>query len=93
MVSPPIRPSTAQSMNPLNISSMRVQITAPGGGVQNQGGVMSVPMNVAAVNSVTSGSVLPQLASSMQIQRLSQEEVMAAKQWVDEQKKMAFSHG
>ena len=72
---------------------MGVQITAPGGGAQNQGGVMSVPMNVAVVNSMTSGSVLPQSASSMQIRRPSQEEVMAAKQWVDEQKKMAFSHG
>jgi hypothetical protein len=72
---------------------MGVQITAPSGGAQNQGGVMSIPMNVAVVNSMTSGSVLPQSASSMQIRRPSQEEVMAAKQWVDEQKKMAFSRG
>ena len=92
-VGPPIRPSTAQSTNPSSISSMGVQITAPGGGAQNQGGVMSVPMNAAVVNSVTSGSVLLQSASSMQIRRPSQEEVMAAKRCVDEQKKMAFSRG
>ena len=54
---------------------------------------MSVPINTAVVNSVTSGSVLLQLASSMQIWRLSQEEVMAVKRCVDEQKKMAFSRG
>ncbi len=64
-VGPPIWPSTAHSMNPLSISLMGVQITAPGGGVQNQGGVMSILMNVAVVNSMTSGSVLLQLASSM----------------------------
>ncbi len=33
---------------------------------------------------VTSGSVLPQSVSFMQIRRPSQEEVMAAIQWVDE---------
>jgi hypothetical protein len=92
-VGPPIRPSTAQSTNPSSISSMGVQITTPGGGAQNQGGVMSVPMNAAVVNSVTSGSVLPQSAGPMQIRRPTQEEVTAAKRWVDEQKKMAFSRG
>ena len=63
------------------------------GGAQNQGGVMSAPMNPAGVNGIASGSVLPQSAGSMQIRTLSQEEVMNAKRWVDEQKKVALSRG
>jgi len=68
-VGPPIQPSTVQSMNLSSILSMGVQITAPSGGAQNQGGVMSIPINTAVVNSMTSGSVLLQLVSSMQIRR------------------------
>ncbi len=68
-VGPPIQPSTVQSMNLSSILSMGVQITAPSGGAQNQGGVMSIPINTAVVNSMTFGSVLLQLVSSMQIRR------------------------
>ena len=85
---PPMRPPTAQSTNAPNIS-----MGAQNGGAQNHGGGMSVPMNPAGVNSIASGSVLPQSAGSMQIRRPTVEEIMAAKRWVDEQKKVAFSRG
>jgi hypothetical protein len=69
------------------------QTSSSSGGAQNQGRVMFIPMNAAGVNGVISRSVLPQSADVMQIRKPTQEEVMAAKRWVDEQKKMAFSRG
>ena len=69
------------------------QISSSSDGAQNQGRVMFIPMNAAGVNGVISRSVLPQSAGVMQIRRPTPEEVMAAKRWVDEQKKMAFSRG
>jgi len=54
---------------------------------------MSVQMNPTGVNSIGSGSVLPPSAGSMQIRKPTAEDVMAAKRWVDEQKKVAFSRG
>jgi len=92
-VGPPIRPSTAQSANESSISSMGAQIITSSGGAQNQGRAMTVPINPASVNSVPSSSVLPQSAGPMQIWRPTVEEVMTAKRWVDEQKKVAFSRG
>jgi hypothetical protein len=89
---PPMRPPTAQPTNASNIS-MGPQMATSSGGVQNQGGVMSVPMNPVGVNNIASGSTLPQSAGSMQIRKPTPEEVMAAKRWVDEQKKEAFSRG
>jgi hypothetical protein len=91
-VGPPIRPSTAQSANGSGISSMGAQMNTSSGGPQNQGGAMTVPMNPAGVNSVASGSVLPQSAGPVQIRKLTTEEIMAAKRYVDEQKKKAFSN-
>ena len=69
---------------------MGAHMATSSGGVQNQGGVMSVPINPAGMNSIACGSVLPQ---PVQIRRPAPEEVMAAKQWVDEQKRVAFSRG
>jgi hypothetical protein len=92
-VGPPILPSTAQSANESSISSMGAQINTSGGGAQNQGRAMIVPMNPASVNSVSSSSVIPQSAGPMQIWKPTVEEVMTAKRWVDEQKKVAFSRG
>jgi hypothetical protein len=92
-VGPPMRPPTAQPMNTSNISSMGAPITPSSGGAQNQGGSHSVPINQAGVNNVASGSVLPQMVGNMPIRKPSQEEVMGAKRWVDEQKKLAFSRG
>jgi hypothetical protein len=92
-VGAPIRPSTAQSANGSSISSMGAQMNASSSGAQNQGGPMTVPMNPAGVNSVPSGSVVPQSAGPMQIQNPTTEELIAAKRWVDEQKKLAFSRG
>ena len=88
----PMRPPTAQPTNASNIS-MGPQMATSSGGSQNQGGVMSVPMNSVGVNSIASGSTLPQSAGSMQIRKPTPEEAMAAKRWVDEQKRMIFSRG
>ena len=91
-VGPPMRPPTAQSTNASNIS-MGAQMATSSGVAQNQAGVMSVPMNPAGVNSIGSGSVLPPSAGSMQIRKTTQEDLMAAKRWVDEQKRVAFNRG
>jgi hypothetical protein len=72
---------------------MGAQITGSdlSGGVQNQGGGISVSMDPAATNDVTSGSIRTQPAGD--IRRPTQEDVIAAKQYVDEKKKIAFSGG
>jgi len=92
LFNPPMRPPTAQSTNASNMS-MGAQMATSSSGAQNQGGVMSVPMNPAGVNGIASGSVLPQPAGSMQMRTPTQDDVMNAKRWVDEQKKVAFSRG
>ena len=78
--------------NASNIA-MGVQMATSSAGAQNQGGVMSVPMNPAGMDSIASGSALPQSVGSMQIRKPTPEEAMAAKRWVDEQKRMIFSRG
>ncbi|KAF8489647.1 hypothetical protein F5888DRAFT_1870119 [Russula emetica] len=85
--------STPQVMNASNMQSMGAQIPGSNSssGVQNQGGIVPVSMNPAAVNSVTSGSIVTQAASNMQVRRLNQEDLVAAKQWIEEKKRMAFS--
>jgi hypothetical protein len=50
-------------------------------------------MKPAAMNGVTSASILTQSASAMQIRRPTQEEVIAAKRYVDERKRITFSGG
>ncbi|KAI9512951.1 hypothetical protein F5148DRAFT_560177 [Russula earlei] len=92
-VGPLSRVSASQSMSASGMPSMGSQIAGsnPNGVAQGQGGAMSVPMNPAAMNSVASGSILPQPAGPMQIRRPTAEEVVAAKRWVDEQKRMAFN--
>jgi hypothetical protein len=62
------------------------------GGVQNQG-TMSVSMNPVAMNGVNSGSILTQTAGAVQIRRSTQEYIVAAKRYVDEKKRIAFSCG
>jgi hypothetical protein len=93
---PLVPPSTGQSIGASSIPSMGAQIAGSNlsGGAQNQGGGMSaVSMNPAAMNGVTSGSILTQSAGTMQIRRPTQEEVIAAKRHVDEKKRIAFSGG
>jgi len=92
LFNPPMRPPTAQLTN-ASTMSMGAQMATSSGGAQNQGGVMSTPINPAGVNGIASGSVPPQSAGSMQIRTLTQEELMKAKRWVDEQKKLALSRG
>ena len=77
-------PSTAQPIGASGIPSMSAQMAGsnPSGGVQNQGGNVSVSMNG------TSGSI-----QSMQIRRLTQEDAIAAKRLVIEKKRIAFSCG
>ena len=76
-------PSTAQPIGASGIPSMSAQMAGsnPSGGVQNQGG------NGTAMNG-TSGSI-----QSMQIRRLTQEDLFSAKRLVHEKKRMAFSCG
>jgi hypothetical protein len=92
---PHVPPSTPQVMNASNMQSMGAQIPGSNSssGVQNQGGIVPVSMNPAAVNSVTSGSIVTQAASNMQVRRLNQEDLVAAKRWIEEKKRMAFSSG
>ena len=84
-----VSPSMARSISASGIPSMSAQTAGynSSGGVQNQGGNVSVSMNGAAMNG-TSGSI-----QSMQIRRLTQEDVIAAKRLVNEKKRMVFSCG
>ena len=90
-----VPPSTPQTMNASNMQSMGAQIPGSNssGGVQNQGGIVPVSMNPAAVNGVTSGSIVTQPASTMQVRRLNPEDLVAAKRWIEEKKRAAFSSG
>jgi hypothetical protein len=92
---PHVPPSTPQTMNASSMQSMGAQIPGSNSssGVQNQGGIVPVSMNPAAVNGVTSGSIVTQAASAMQVRRLNQEDLVAAKRWIEEKKRMAFSSG
>ena len=83
-----VGPSTAQSMGASSVPPMGAQITVSNssGGVQNQGGSMSVSMNAAAMNNFTPGSI-------QSLRRPTQEELINAKRYVDEKKKVAFSSG
>jgi len=87
----PMRPPTAQLTYTPNMTAAQIMMFASSGGAQNQGGIMSAPMNPAGVNSIASGSVLPRSVGSMLTRTMTQEEVMNAKRWVDEQKKVALS--
>jgi len=87
------RRAQVNEVSGLQTMAAQIMMAACSGGAQNQGGVMSAPMNPAGVNGIASGSVLPQTAGSMQIRTLTQEEIMNAKRWVDEQKKVALSRG
>ena len=58
--------------------------------VQAAGAVL---VNPAGMNSVQSCPIFTQSAGAMQIRRPTLEEVIAAKRWVDEQKRIAFSRG
>ena len=82
---PHVPPSTLQTMNALSMQSMGAQIPGSNSssGVQSQGGIMPVSMNRAAVNGVTSGSIVTQAASTMQVRRLNQEDMVAAKRWIE----------
>ncbi len=90
-----VAPSTAQTINASSMQSMGAQIPGsnPSNVVQNQGGTIPVSMNPAAMNAVTPGSILTQLAPTTQIRRLNQEDLVAAKRWIEEKKRMAFSGG
>jgi hypothetical protein len=90
-----VPPSTPQTLNASGMQSMGAQIPGSNSssGVQNQGGIVPVSMNPAAVNGVTSGSIVTQPASTMQVRRLNQEDVVAAKRWIEEKKRMTFSSG
>ena len=83
-----VPPSTAQSIGASSIPPIGTPITGSNssGGVQNQGGSMSVSMNPTSMNGVSSGS-------QSTIRRPSNEELINAKRWVDEKKRMAFSSG
>ncbi|KAH9958569.1 hypothetical protein BC827DRAFT_554734 [Russula dissimulans] len=83
-VGPLARPSTAQSMNASGMTPIGAQIAGPSssGGAQGPG-AMSVPMHPIAINGV----------GAVQVRRPSNEELNAAKRWVDEQKRKAFSRG
>ena len=93
IVYPHFQPSIAQPMDVSNVLLRGAQIRTSSGEAQNQGGVMSKPMNPDGVNSVTSGPIIYHSAGPIQIRKPTPEEVIAAKRWVDEQKKIAFSRG
>ena len=93
IVCPHVQASIAQPMNGSDVPLRGAQINTSSGKVQNQGGVMSEPMNPDVVNSVTSSPIIYHSSGPMQIRKPTLEEVMVAKRWVDEQKKIAFSRG
>ena len=88
-------PSMTQMINGSSVQSMGAQIPGPNSssGVQNLGGTVPISMNPAAMNGVTPGSILVQPASTMQVRRLNQEDLVAAKRWIEEKKRIAFSSG
>jgi hypothetical protein len=83
-VGPLVSPSMARSISASGIPSRSAQMAGynSSGGVQNQGGNMSISMNG------TSGSI-----HSMQIRRLTREDAIAAKRLVNEKKRMTFNCG
>ena len=84
--------ATAQTMNASSMQPMGTQIPGSNSssGVQNQGGPVPVSMSPAAMNGVTSGSILTQPASAIQVRR---EDLVTAKRWIEERKRIAFSSG
>ncbi|KAI0249895.1 hypothetical protein BJV78DRAFT_1224130 [Lactifluus subvellereus] len=89
-VGPLVRPSTAHSMNASSVPSMGTQIAgaSSNGGAQGQ----SASLNPTGMNSATSNALLTQSAGSMPIRRPTPEELMIARRWVEEQKRIASAH-
>ena len=80
-------------MSASDIPSMGTQITgfSSSAGAQNQ--TYDTPVSLASMYSVRSGSSIIQSAGAMQVRRLTQEDLIAAKRWVNEKKRMAFNCG
>jgi hypothetical protein len=74
---------------------MGTQITgfSSSAGAQNQRHDTPVSMNPASMYSVRSGSSITQSAGTTPIRRLTPEDLIAAKRWVNEKKRMAFNYG
>ena len=92
-VFPHVRSSIERPMDVFNVQLRGAQISTSSGEAQNQGGVMYEPMNPEGMNSATSGPVIYHSAGPIQIRKPTPEQVIVAKRWVDEQKKIAFSRG
>ena len=91
MAYPHVQSSRAQPISDIPLKGGQIRTSS--GEAQNQGGVMSKPMDPGGVDSVTSSPIIYHSAGPIQIRKPTPEEVIAAKRWVDEQKKIAFSRG
>jgi len=91
MAYPHVQSSRAQPISDIPLKG--AQIRTSSGEAQNQGGVMSKPMEPGGVDSATSSPIIYHSAGPIQIRKPTPEEVIVAKRWVDEQKKIAFSRG
>jgi hypothetical protein len=89
--------STAQSMRASSMPLLRTQVTGPGsnGGSQSRSGSMSAPTSASltqgGVNSVASSSILTQFVRALPRRRPTTEEVVSAKKWVEDRKRIAFN--
>jgi hypothetical protein len=80
-------------MSTLSTPYTGVQITGSISSAGAQNHAMPVSTNPADMNGVRSGSIFTQSPSVSQIRRPTQEDLIAAKRWIEEKKRMAFSSG
>jgi hypothetical protein len=77
-------------MSTLSTPYTGVQVTGSIPTAETQNHAMPNP---ATMHGVRSGSIFTQSPSASQIRRLTQEDLVAAKRWIEEKKRMAFSSG
>jgi hypothetical protein len=80
-------------MSTLSTPYTRAQMTGSttSSGAQKQ--AVPVSMNPAAMDGVRSSSIFTQSSSVSQIRHPTQEDLIAAKRWIEEKKRIAFSSG
>ena len=80
-------------MSTLSTSYTGVHITGSISTAGAQNHAAPVSTDPATMNGVQSGSIFTQSPSASQIRRLTQADLEAAKRWIKEKKRMAFSSG
>jgi hypothetical protein len=80
-------------MSTLSSPYTGVQITGSISTAGAQNHAMPVSTNQAAMNGVRSSSIFTQSPGVSQIRRPTEEDLVAAKRWIENKKRMAFSSG